>query len=418
MSSPSGEFAAMHAMMQRANSELLATYYAGSELVYQASLAQRVATDLFGKATSKVRGKIKQSDVSIPSKLDELLSKIIQKVTKEESKYIVDRLAAYAAPLIAAQLKEQIVGASSKGIPVVGLLKAGVDALLADYTAIDLIVRRASAARHAAELKVGPPRQAANAVKTILTRKAAISTAAAASSSAAFGAGVAIEVGTMGAGSAAGLESGVAAAQALIEVVATVVEMVMDALEFHRGNALLQNHLDIVNYGPDTLKEMFNACPLLGAYMLATPIIPTSAFIWLITTNYQVSSVEEVNRVCVDHVNPLRREASWVVCESPFELRNSSNLKMNAGMKEARLRNEALNKSVFSKIADKLTQDAYESNPDYGGMGMVDGQSIGSHTISRKAGKLNKLSSKFLKYKKSATDKMAATRVGRYLKSV
>ncbi len=413
-----GEFARMHSIMQQANSDTLANFYAGSKLTYESSMAQRIAADLFGRATTKIRGKIDASDRTVPPKMEALLRKIVERVTKEESKYVIDQLSAYAASQVAAQLKDQISGAALKSIPVIGLLKAGLDALLADITAIDLIVRRASAARHAVELKVGPPREAANAVKTILTRKAAIGSAAAVSSTAAFGAGVGIEVGTMGAASAAGLETGVAVSQALIEVIALIVEMVMDALEFHRGSALLLDHSAVVNFGPDTLKQMFNACPLLGAYMLATPMIPTSAFIWLITKDYQVSSVEEVQRVAVDHVNPLRVEASWVVCESPFSLENQNNETASRAMKDARLRNEVLNKSVAEKLVEKLTQDGYESNPDYGGMGMVDGRQIGSHTISRKAGRLNKLASKFHKFNSNASTRIAQTRLGKYAKSV
>jgi hypothetical protein len=412
------EFAKMHAIMQQANADTLAAFYAGSLLTYESSMGMRVATDLFGKATTKVRGKIDQSDTSIPPKLEALLSRIVAKVAKAESQYVIDTLGAYAASQVASQIKDQISGAAMKGIPVVGLIKAGLDALLADASAIDLIVRRAAAARHANELKVGPPREAALAVKKILTRKAAIESAAAASSSAAFGAGVAIEVSSMGAASAAGLETGVAISQAIIEVIAMVVEMVMDSLECHRGNEMLANHADVVNFGPTTLKDMFNKCPLLGGYMLATPLIPTSAFVWLITKEYNVSSVEEVSRVAIDHVNPLRTEGSWVVCESPFELRNPTNETSDKAMREARLRNEVLNKSFTDKMIDQLTQDSYETPEAYKGFGMDNGTPTGPHTISRKAGILNKPATRFRAFKKTASQKIASTRVGAYFKKL
>ena len=227
--------------------------------------------------------------------------------------------------------------------------------------------------------------------------------------------GVAIEVGSFGA-AAGSVEVATGIITTVVDVVIKVVEMALDVLDFHRGNTMLADLGSMVNMEQGTFVEMFNSCPLLGAYMLATPIIPTSAFVWLVTQQGYVSSMDEVERIVISHVNPLRLEVSWLVCNAPYDLTNPGNETMNSAMQDAKTRSNVMDKSLAQKAAARLTREGYQT-PDYiEGMGS-DGQ--GRITITQHEGRLRGLSAKLKGYKKTAKGRfMNQTRAGRYLKEL
>ncbi|MGH7460608.1 MAG: hypothetical protein ACREMA_06220, partial [Longimicrobiales bacterium] len=317
-------------------------------------------------------------------------------------------------------------------------LKTGYDALVKDADAIDKIIRTACARRHAVKLVPGSPRAAADAVTKLMARKAVLTTTSGVSSSAAFGVGVAAEVGSFGAAIGTA-ELATAAFQAAVDLIVWLVEIVIDVMDFERGKKLLADLPSIVNPDQDKFVQLFNNCPVLGCYMLATPIFPTSAFVWLVAKDGCISSVDEIERLAISHVNPLRLEASWLIRKATFKMRNPENAeadkkiaatligsdkekeaelariaKIRSAATDAGKRSKSLDKNVFEKALDHATRGAGKEMEGYG----VLPTGMGQHTYKRHEGKLHGLSDKIKKHKKSAMTAITNTRAGKYLQSV
>jgi hypothetical protein len=428
------EFGALLRIMQEANLDLLGKFYGGAELYYESSVAQKILRDIGTRAAGKADAKLRQTEHA-PAFLKKFTRMLAERVLKAEEAYVIDNVAGYAIEAAASQAQGAIVSAATRSIPIIGLLKTGYDAMVKDVEAVDLIIRAACAKRHATKLKAGPPRAAAEAVHKIVSIKATLTSVSGATSTGAFASGVAAEVGSFGAATGTA-EVVTAIVQAVVDLVVWLVEMIIDIMDYERGRRLLADLPGIVNPDQEKFIKLFNDCPILGCYMLATPIFPTSAFVWLVTTDRHISSVDEVERVAIRHVAPLRLEASALIRDATFKMRNPENPaadenirqamagespeaiaieiarihKVRAAAADAEKRSESLDKNVLERALDRATAGAGVPMPGFG--------PDGTHTFTRHEGKLHGLSEKIKKYKKSAkTAFITETRVGRYLES-
>jgi len=415
------EFSALLRIMQDSNNDLLGMFYGGAQLKYDESVSQKIIKDVGGRVCRGVDAQM--GDSKSAEIVRKIATKIATKVMQEESQYIIDQVSAQAVGYAAGKVQEVVVSSSTKSIPIVGMLKTGYDALKADLDAIDNIIRAVCAKKHATKVRAGSPRAAAEAVHTIMSRKSVYSSVSGASSSGAFAAGVAAEVGSFGAlvGTA---EAATAWFQAFVEIIIWLVEMVIDIMDFKRGQAMLDDLSVVMNPTQHYFTRLFNDCPILGCYMLATPIFPTSSFVWLVTTEGNVSSVDEVSRIAIQHVNPLRLEASSIIAGATFTMDNPENpnvdsellkaVKSSAG--DASKRSNALDKSLMQKLVDYSTEGRGNYMPGFGSNGHG---GIGTHNYVGHEGKLHGLSTKLKKFKKSATQTFTTqTRAGRYLNRI
>lgn len=415
------EFGAMLRIMQEANLDLLGRFYGGATLTYDESVSQKIIMDVSKRAAAKAN--VKMGDGRAAEVVRKIAAKIARQVAKEESQYVIDNVSAQAVSYATDELNSVVTDVGTKGIPVIGLLVTGYDALKQDLDALDKVIRAVCASRHATKVRAGSPRAAAEAVGKIMKRKSVFAGVGGASSTGAFAVGIAAEVGSFGA-AVGTAEVATAAFQAFIDIVIWLVEMVIDIMDYMRGTALLGDLPTIVNPTQQTFMRLFNDCPILGCYMLATPIFPTSAFVWLVTTEGNVSSVDEVERVALGHVNPLRLEASWIIANATFTMKNPENpavdnevtkaIKASAG--DADKRSAALDKSLGQKLIDYATEGRGNHMP---GFGVVGAGGFGTHNYDGHEGKLHGLSTKLKKFKKTTTQRFVnQTRVGRYLKGV
>ena len=415
------EFSALLRIMQDSNNDLLGMFYGGATLTYDQSISQKIITDVGGRVSRGVDAKM--GDSKSAEIVRKIAAKIAAKVMQEESQYIIDQVSAQAIGFATSEVQDVVTKASTRSIPIVGLLKTGYDALKADLDAIDNIIRAVCAKKHATKVRAGSPRAAAQAGHTIMSRKSVYSSVSGASSTGAFAAGVAAEVGSFGVlvGTA---EAATAAFQAFIEIIIWLVEMVVDIMDFKRGQGMLDDFSATVNPTQDYFTRLFNDCPILGCYMLATPIFPTSSFVWLVTTEGNVSSVEEVSRIAIQHVNPLRLEASSIIAGATFTMENTENANVGSAIQQAvrksagdaDKRAAAMDKSLMQKLVDYSTEGRGNYMPGFGSNGHG---GIGTHNYVGHEGKLHGLSTKLKKYKKSATQSfITKTRAGSYLNSV
>jgi hypothetical protein len=415
------EFGALLRIMQDANLDLLGQFYGGARLTYDESVSQKIITDVGRRVATKADANM--GDSRAAEVVRKIATKIATRVAREESQYVIDNVSAQAVGYATDELTDVIKGSSTKSIPIVGLLVTGYDALKQDLDALDKVIRAVCASRHATKVRAGSPRAAAEAVGKIMKRKSVFAGVGGASSTGAFAVGIAAEVGSFGA-AVGTAEAATAAFQAFIEIIIWLVEMVIDIMDYMRGTALLNDLPAIVNPTQQTFMKLFNDCPILGCYMLATPIFPTSAFVWLVTTQGNVSSVDEIERVAIGHVNPLRLEASWIIANATFSMKNPENPSVDneltkaikASAADADKRSAALDKSLGQKLIDYATEGRGNHMP---GFGVVGAGGIGTHNYNGHEGKLHGLSSRLKKFKKTTKNKFVnQTMVGRYLRGI
>lgn len=415
------EFGALLRIMQDANLDLLGQFYGGARLTYDQSVSQKIIMDVGRRVAT--RADANMGDSRSAEVVRKIASKIARQVAREESQFVIDNVTAKAVGFATDELSNAVKKASTKSIPVVGLLMTGYDALKQDLDALDKVIRAVCASRHATKVRAGSPRAAAEAVGKIMKRKSVFAGVGGASASGAFAVGIAAEVGSFGA-AVGTAEVATAAFQAFIEIIIWLVEMVIDIMDFLRGKALLEDLPTIVNPTQQTFMRLFNDCPILGCYMLATPIFPTSAFVWLVTTEGNVSSVDEIERVAIGHVNPLRLEASWIIANATFTMQNPENPAVDSELTkaikgataDADKRSAALDKSLGQKLIDYATEGRGNHMP---GFGVVGAGGFGTHNYVGHEGKLHGLSSKLKRFKSTARQSfITRTRAGRYLNSI
>jgi hypothetical protein len=249
---------------------------------------------------------------------------------------------------------------------------------------------------------------------------------------------VAAEGGSLGA-AVGTAELGAAMMQAVVDVILMLTQIIIDIIDFERGNMLLANLPEIVNPTQDTIVNMFKGCPALGCYMLATPIFPTSAFVCVMSSPTALASVDEIERVAIGHVNPLRLDASWLIWQSSFTMSNPGskeandrNRQVTAGNGEGEIlqalefrnlnreaagdattRSECLDRSLVQLELDYATHAApskYANNAVHGF-----GSDGKTHLYNRHEGRLHGLSQKLVKFEKTALSSFTTnTRLGRF----
>jgi hypothetical protein len=201
-------------------------------------------------------------------------------------------------------------------------------------------VKAAHASRYAHVVKVGSPRAAADAVGEILKRKAAYLSTTAATSVTNFGASVATAASS---GVAAALDLPIKIATAVVDLIAELTMFALELYEHAAGDRTLEmigswdHQLLIENdFAADVFPVAFNVCPLLGAYMLASsPYFNTSDFVTLTAGPGTLASVDEIERIAVQKVNPLRLYASQIIAESKIQLTHDSRSDLRKIMSEA-----------------------------------------------------------------------------------
>lgn len=425
-------------LMQEAYFDQLGKFYGGGRLVYDKSVTQKVLVAAARKAGEKLGARTPSAPGPGATWVLERAKGLARLVMKHESAYIIDNVGAGLYDRAASEIQDQLQDVVLKGVPVVGLLKTGWDALAKNGDALDKLVRVGIAHRHGVELKGGEPRAAADAVQKLLARKAGMLAVSGASSTAAFAVGVAAEAGSLGA-AVGTAELGTAAMQAVVDVILMLTQIIIDIIDFERGNMLLANLPEIVNPTQDTIVKMFKGCPVLGCYMLATPIFPTSAFVCVMSSATALASVDEIERVAIGHVNPLRLEASWLIRQSSFTMSNPESKEANdqirlvmAGKAEEEIqdalefrnlhreaagdatkRSEYLDRSLVQQALDYTTRagaSKYANSPDHGF-----GSDGTTYLYNRHEGKLRGLSEKIVKFKKTALSSFTTnTRLGRF----
>lgn len=425
-------------LMKEAHFDALGKFYGGARLTYDKSVTQKVLVAAARKAGETIGTRTKGTQAPGANWVLERAKGLARLVLKHESAYLIDNVAAGLYDRAASEVQDQLQDVVLKGVPVVGMLKTGWDALATTGDALDKLVRTGIAHRHGVELKGGEPRAAADAVQKLLARKAGMLAVSGATATAAFAVGVAAEAGSFGA-AVGTAELGTAVMQAVVDVILMLTQIIIDIVDFERGNRLLGNLSEIVNPTQATVINMFKGCPVLGCYMLATPIFPTSAFVYLMASDTALASMDEVERVAIEHVNPLRLEASWLIRQSSFTMENPESKQANdqirlvmQGNTEAEIqqalearnrhreaagdatkRSDYLDRSLVQKAMDYATRagpSQYANNVDHG---------IGSdgktHLYNRHEGKLRGLSEKIAKFKKTAQTAFTTnTRLGRY----
>lgn len=415
------EFGALLRIMQDANLDLLGQFYGGAKLTYDESVSQKIIMDVGKRAAAKVDASM--GDSRSAEIVRKIAAKIARQVAREEAQYVIDNVTSQAVSFATDEVSKAITDVGVKGLPIVGLLKTGYDALSQDLDALDKIIRAVCASRHATKVRAGSPRAAAEAVGKIMKRKSVFAGVGGATSTGAFAAGIAAEAGSFGA-AVGTAEVATAVFQAFVDIIIWLVEMVIDIMDYMRGTSLLNDLPTIVNPTQQTFMRLFNDCPVLGCYMLATPIFPTSAFVWLVTTEGNVSSVDEIERVAIGHVNPLRLEASWIIKNATFTMQNPENPAVDSELRkaikgataDADKRSAALDKSLGQKLIDYATEGRGNYMP---GFGVVGSGGIGTHNYNGHEGKLHGLSSKLKKFKSTAKQSfIMKTRAGRYLNSI
>ncbi len=96
--------------------------------------------------------------------------------------------------------------------------------------------------------------------------------------------------------------------------------------------------------------------------MLASaPYFNTSDFVVLLSDKHQLASVDEIERVAQQNVNPLRLYASQIIKESKVRLTHTTDTRLDKIMKEAVLRAEAVeNKSLKGQAKAALNKHIVE----------------------------------------------------------
>jgi len=425
-------------LMQEAHFDTLGKFYGGAKLTYDKSVTQKVLVAAARKAGEKMGARAPKVQTPAANWVLDRAKGLARLVLKHESAYIIDNVGAGLYDRAAGEIKDQLQDLVLNGVPVVGLLKTGWDALATSGDALDKLVRTGIAHRHGVELKGGDPRAAADAVQKLLGRKAGMLAVSGASSTAAFAVGVAAEAGSLGA-AVGTAELGTAVMQAVVDVILMLTQIIIDIIDFERGNMLLANLPEIVNPTQDTIIKMFKGCPVLGCYMLATPIFPTSAFVYVMASPTALASVDEIERVAIGHVNPLRLEASWLIRQSSFTMENVESKEANDQIRlvmkgksedeiqqalefrnlhreaaaDATTRSEYLDRSLVQKALDYSTRagPSQYANSAAHGIGS-DGK---THLYNRHEGRLRGLSQKIAKFKKTAVSSFTTnTRLGRF----
>jgi len=361
------EFNSLLDAMRIDATQRMVTYYHHARLIYDGGLATKLL-DKITKNMSQKTGSLEQHAVVEGSNAIQLIrstvTQIMQAVDgavreKASSSGVSDSIMS-SVQAKATELATSAFGASfaAKATPFIGLLPTAYKAVTKSYAAVDGVVKAAHAHRYAKVVKAGSPRAAADAVGDILKRKAAYLSTTAATAVTEFGASVATAA---SGGIAVAAEVPIKVATLVVDLIAELTMFAMELYEHAAGDRVLNmigtwdHELLIENdFAEDIFPVAFNVCPLLGSYMLASaPYFNTSDFVTLTAGPGTLASVDEIERIAVDKVNPLRLYASQIIVESKIKLTHDKREDIRKVMDEATLRSKAEEASSLKGRAKK-----------------------------------------------------------------
>jgi hypothetical protein len=191
-------------------------------------------------------------------------------------------------------------------VPIIGAIRSGLKMAQAWADVAKSASDRYAASQARYVIAKGDPAAALKAIADLLNRELASNTAAAASATVTFGMQVAGMVGDMGAATG----PAVAAVQAIAEIIQSIYEFVRDWKELNRANELLR--LGAFNL------QLFETCPLLGCYFLATQ--DHSTIIAFAITDYGTADWMTDVEAMVKLLGPVLDAARRLVKAAKFEL--------------------------------------------------------------------------------------------------
>ena len=339
-------------IMQADANKRLVDFFTGAKLQYGhdmlSSYAGYVSSSLEEKLT--IQGNSTTRGIEQGISIGRQIKAIVDSIMDAVSSSAVKQAASAGAD---SGLMGQVKGAATKlaieafgpkfvatAAPVIGLIPSAYSALTANASAIQGITKSVYASRYVEVVKVGAPRGAADAVNLILTRKAAYLSTHAVTANLNLGASIAT-VATTGAFAVG--EMAIKIATAVVDLIAEISMVCIELYEHVVGERLLEA-MDVPNEALadqklfDTLfLSIYNGCPLLGAYMLsAAPYFNTSDFVTLTSSPGQLASVDEIGRIAIENVNPLRLYGSQIIKDSKLKLTHRDP-KYAAVMREAEM---------------------------------------------------------------------------------
>lgn len=352
---PLNQFDGVLEAMQADATQRMVAYYYHARLIYDGGLAQKILSKISRNMAQKMGTTKGQAVVEgaqtlklIHDTVAEIMSAVNEAVGKQAaSAGISDKILA-AVKDRATELAKQALGPSfvAQAAPFVGLIPSAYSAVTKSYAAVDGIVKAAHASRYSKVVKVGAPRAAAEAVGEILKRKSAYLTTTAATSVTNFGASIATAATT---GIASAVDVPIKIATAVVDLIAELTMFALELYEHAAGDRTLRmlgqwNHELLIenDFAADVFPVAFNVCPLLGSYMLASaPYFNTSDFVTLSAGPGTLASVDEIERIAVDKINPLRLYASQIIAESKIKLTHDNRSDLRKIMDEAVYRAQA-----------------------------------------------------------------------------
>jgi hypothetical protein len=353
---PLNQFDSLLEIMQADATQRMVAYYHHARLIYDGGLAQKILSKISANMARKVGTTQGQAVVEGAKALELIRSTVAEIMSAVNEAVGAQAASAGISDAILAAVKDRATELATKAFgpafvaqaaPFIGLIPSAYSAVTKTYAAVDGIVKATHASRYAKVVKIGAPRAAADAVGDILKRKAAYLTTTAATSVTNFGASVATAAST---GIAAALDLPIKIATAVVDLIAELTMFALELYEHAAGDRTLEmigtwdHELLIENeFAGDIFPVAFNVCPLLGCYMLASaPYFNTSDFVALSAGPGTLASVDEIERIAVQKVNPLRLYASQIIAESKIKLTHDRRSDLKKIMDEAVYRAQAV----------------------------------------------------------------------------
>jgi len=168
---------------------------------------------------------------------------------------------------------------------------------------------------------------------------------------------------------------GAKAAELIRSTVSEIMDAVTKAMSAHAASAGISDgivgavkdratQLAVSAFGPAAMAQatpilsLLPVCPLMGSYMLASaPYFNTSDFVALAAGRNTLASVDEIERIAIGNVNPLRLYASRIIVESKINLRHQHRSDINEVMEQAGLRAKAAEAKTLKGRARKYVAD-------------------------------------------------------------
>ena len=346
---PMQQFDSLLQVMQTDATQRMVAYFYHARLIYDGGLAQKILGRLSANMARKVGTTQGQAVVEGAKALMLIRATVSEIMSAVNAAVGAQAASAGISDAIMSGVKDRATDLATKAFgpafvaqaaPFIGLLPSAYSAVTKSYAAVDGIVKAAHANRYAHVVKVGAPRAAAEAVGEILKRKAAYLSTTAATSITNFGASVATAASS---GIATAADLPIKIATAVVDLIAELTMFALELYEHAAGDRTLEmigswdHQLLIENeFAADIFPVAFNVCPLLGSYMLASaPYFNTSDFVTLTAGPGTLASIDEIERIAVQKVNPLRLYASQIIVESKIRLTHDNRSDLRKIMSEA-----------------------------------------------------------------------------------